>query len=118
MVGDLPVMGLFSKWDDSKAANENTPPLNKPWGDYAKRPARGVNVGGWLSLEPFITPSLFEYDRCMGIVDEYTLSTYLGARAEGILEKHYATFVTETTFKEIAAAGLDHVRIPFSYWAV
>ena len=117
-VGDLPVMGLFSKWDDSKAANEFAPALDKPWGDYAKRPARGVNVGGWLSLEPFITPSLFDYDRRQGIVDEYTLCTYLAARCEGILEKHYATFVTENTFKEIAAAGLDHVRIPFSYWAV
>ncbi|CAJ2503534.1 Uu.00g109280.m01.CDS01 [Anthostomella pinea] len=28
------------------------------------------------------------------------------------------TFVTESTFAEIAAAGLDHVRIPYSYWAV
>lgn len=118
MVGDLPVMGLFSEWDDSKAANDRVPALNKPWGDYSKRPARGVNVGGWLSLEPFITPSLFEYDRRMGIIDEGTLCAYLAHRCEGILEKHYATFVTEQTFKEIAAAGLDHVRIPFSYWAV
>ncbi|KAK0743296.1 glycoside hydrolase superfamily [Schizothecium vesticola] len=118
MVGDLPVMGLFSEWDDSKAANDRVPALNKPWGDYSKRPARGVNIGGWLSLEPFITPSLFEYDRRMGIIDEGTLCAYLAHRCEGILEKHYATFVTEQTFKEIAAAGLDHVRIPFSYWAV
>lgn len=118
MVGDLPVMGLFSSWDDSKRANDRVPPLNQPWGDYAKRPARGVNVGGWLSLEPFITPSLFEYDRRLGIVDEATLCTHLGTRCEGVLEKHYATFVTEDTFREIADAGLDHVRIPFSYWAV
>ncbi|KAK3503545.1 glycoside hydrolase superfamily [Neurospora crassa] len=117
-VGDLPVMGLFSQWDDSKAANDQVPALNKPWGDYSKRPARGVNVGGWLSLEPFITPSLFAYDLRLGIVDEYTLCTHLGSRCESVFEKHYATFVTEQTFKEIADAGLDHVRIPFSYWAV
>ncbi|KAL2174472.1 glycoside hydrolase family 5 protein [Thermothelomyces heterothallicus CBS 202.75] len=118
MVGDLPVMGLNTDWDDSARANENVPALDEPWGDYAKRPARGVNIGGWLSLEPFITPSLFEYDLRMGIVDEYTLCKYLGRRCESVLEKHYATFVTEDTFREIRDAGLDHVRIPFSYWAV
>lgn len=118
-VGGLPVMGLFSDWDDSKAANDRVPALDEDWGSYAERPARGVNLGGWLSLEPFIAPSLFDYDSRLGIVDEYTLCEHLGpdaARAK--LEKHYATFVTESTFKEIAAAGLDHIRIPFSYWAV
>ena len=117
-VGDLPVMGLYSEWDDSAAPNDRVPPLNKPWGDYTKNPARGVNVGGWLSLEPFITPSLFNYDTRMGIIDEWTLCEHLGRRAPGILEKHYSTFVTEDTFREIADAGLDHVRIPFGYWAV
>ncbi|KAK3303482.1 glycoside hydrolase family 5 protein [Chaetomium strumarium] len=118
MVGDLPIMGLNSTWDDSAKANDNVPALDEDWGDYAKRPARGVNVGGWLSLEPFITPSLFNYDLRMGIVDEYTLCAYLASRCESTLEKHYATFVTEDTFRQIRDAGLDHVRIPFSYWAV
>jgi glucan 1,3-beta-glucosidase len=117
-VGDLPIMGLSSTWDNSAKANDNVPALKDTWGDYAKRPARGVNVGGWLSLEPFITPSLFNYDSRLGIVDEYTLCKYLSSRCESTLEKHYATFVTEDTFKQIADAGLDHVRIPFSYWAV
>ncbi|KAH7028069.1 glycoside hydrolase superfamily [Microdochium trichocladiopsis] len=118
-VGDLPIMGLFSEWDDSARANDKVPPLDKPWGDYTKTPARGVNVGGWLSLEPFITPSLFAYDRKLGIIDEYTLMKHLGPKtAASTLEKHYATFVTEQTFADIQAAGLDHVRIPYSYWAV
>ncbi|KAK4185552.1 family 5 putative glycoside hydrolase [Podospora australis] len=117
-VADLPLMGLYLNWDDSAQANDKVPALDEPWGDYAKRPARGVNVGGWLSLEPFITPSLFNYDSRLGIVDEYSLCKYLAARCESVLENHYANFVTEQTFKEIAEAGLDHVRIPFSYWAV
>ncbi|KAI1173545.1 glycoside hydrolase superfamily [Nemania sp. FL0916] len=118
-VGDLPVMGLFTKWDDSTAANDKVPALNKPWGDYAKTPARGVNLGGWLSIEPFITPSLFNYDSRLGIIDEWTLCQHLGPKTTAsTLEKHYATFVTEQTFQEIQAAGLDHVRIPYSYWAV
>ena len=117
-VGGLPLMGLNSTWDDSKGANSNTPPISSSWGSYAALPARGVNLGGWLSLEPFITPSLFNYDSQLGIIDEWTLTTYLGNNANSVLEKHYATFVSEQTFIDIAAAGLDHVRIPFSYWAV
>ncbi|TVY53773.1 putative glucan 1,3-beta-glucosidase D [Lachnellula cervina] len=113
-VGDLPIMGLNSTWDDSTTANPNVPAIASAWGSYADRPARGVNIGGWLSLEPFITPSLF----VAGTVDEWTLAQSLGANAKATLEKHYATFVSEQTFKDIADAGLDHVRIPFSYWAV
>ncbi|TDZ61488.1 putative glucan 1,3-beta-glucosidase D [Colletotrichum trifolii] len=119
MVGDLPVMGLYADWDDSTRANDKVPPLDKAWGSYGSRPARGVNVGGWLNLEPFITPSLFNYDSRLGIIDEYTLCKHLGARkAAEVLEDHYKNFVTEQTFREIADAGLDHVRIPFNYWAV
>lgn len=119
-VGGLPVIGLNSTWDNSARANENTPPLNQSWGDYSKLPARGVNLGGWLSLEPWITPSLFDsYDGALGIIDEWTLCTHLGtAGALSTLEQHYSTFVTEQTFIDIANAGLDHVRIPYSYWAV
>ncbi|KAF4449705.1 hypothetical protein F53441_7042 [Fusarium austroafricanum] len=118
MVGDLPVMGLYDDWDDSAQANDNVPPLNKPWGSYAKKPARGVCIGGWLYLEPFISPSLFNYDTKEGIIDEWTLSKKLGSDAAKTLEKHYASFITEQTFKDIQAAGLDHVRIGYNYWAV
>ena len=118
-VGGLPVMGLNSTWDDTARANENTPPLNQKWTYGPAAPVRGVNLGGWLSLEPFITPSLFDtYQVGMNIVDEYTLTQHLGPQAAQTLEKHYATFVTEQTFAEIQAAGLDHVRIPYSYWAI
>jgi glucan 1,3-beta-glucosidase len=118
-VGGLPIMGLNSTWDDSTQANSNVPPLNTSWGSYATTPARGVNLGGWLSLEPFITPSLFNYDSDLGIIDEWTLSSHLGpSQAASTIENHYATFVTEQDFASMANAGLDHVRIPYSYWAV
>ena len=118
-VGNLSIVGLNSTWDDSKQANPNVPALNKPWGSYESNPIRAVNLGGWFSLEPFITPSLFDYDLSLGVVDEYTLCAHLGPeKAAATLEKHYATFITEQDFVEIAAAGLSHVRIPFSYWAV
>jgi glucan 1,3-beta-glucosidase len=114
-IGGLPVVGLNSTWDDSKRANADAPPLDETW-DYTSRPIRGVNIGGWLSLEPFITPTIF--DSNPGSVDEYTLTATLGSKAAETLEKHYSTFITEEDFKNIAAAGLDHVRIPYSYWAI
>ncbi|KAL1889104.1 hypothetical protein Sste5346_009169 [Sporothrix stenoceras] len=117
-VGNLSLNGLNSTWDDSKQANPSVPALNKAW-DYSKNPIRAVNLGGWFSLEPFITPSLFDYPSSAGVADEYTLCAHLGPKqAAATLEKHYATFITEQDFIDIAAAGLSHVRIPYSYWAV
>lgn len=34
------------------------------------------------------------------------------------LENHYNTFITEVDFMQIAAAGLNFVRIPIGYWAI
>lgn len=116
-VGGLSVMGLYSEWDDSKRANDNVPPLNQKW-QYGKMPIRGVNVGGWFSLEPFITPSMFNYPASANVVDEYTLTAKLGPSAPRVLESHYATFINKQSFIDIKNAGLDHVRIPFPYWAV
>ncbi|KAH8704944.1 glycoside hydrolase superfamily [Talaromyces proteolyticus] len=117
-VGGLPIMGLNSTWDDSAQPNSNVPALKNSF-PYGSSPIRGVNIGGWLSIEPFITPSFFaQYPITAGIVDEYTLSQKLGSSAASTIEAHYATFIQEEDFAEIAAAGLDHVRIPYSYWAV
>jgi glucan 1,3-beta-glucosidase len=42
---------------------------------------RGVNLGGWLLLEPWITPSIFEEvnvgENHLKIVDEYTYAQYV-----------------------------------------
>jgi glucan 1,3-beta-glucosidase len=117
-VGGLPIMGLNSSWDDNVQANPNVPSLNDSF-PYGRMPIRGMNVGGWLSLEPFITPSFFErYSTREGVVDEYTLCTKLCINALATIEPHYSTFVNKQTFSDIRAAGFDHVRIPFSYWAV
>jgi glucan 1,3-beta-glucosidase len=77
-----------------------------------------MNIGGWLSLEPFITPSFFSHYSQNTVIDEWTLCTALGGSAASTLESHYSAFVNYQTFADIRAAGFDHVRIPFSYWAV
>ncbi|KAK3073587.1 hypothetical protein LTR53_004686 [Teratosphaeriaceae sp. CCFEE 6253] len=119
MVGGLSLMGLNDTWDDSKRANDQVPALDKSW-QYGTMPIRGINLGGWLSIEPMITPSLFDgYTTHDNVIDEYTLTQTLGAsKAKSMLEQHYSSFVSEQTFADMQAAGFDHVRIPFSYWAV
>ncbi|KAF8269565.1 hypothetical protein EI94DRAFT_1799126 [Lactarius quietus] len=39
---------------------------------YGSTPVRGVNLGGWFVLEPWITPSIFNNTKNDAIVDEYT----------------------------------------------
>ncbi|ORY64786.1 glucan 1,3-beta-glucosidase precursor [Pseudomassariella vexata] len=79
---------------------------------------RGVNLGGWLVLEPWITPSIFEATPDK-VVDEYTLGETLGQDAAStVLQKHWSTWITAEDFTDIASKGLNFVRIPIGYWAV
>lgn len=119
LIGGLPIIGLNSTWNDNVQANPSVPNLQDSF-EYGKMPIRGVNVGGWLNLEPFITPSFFSnFGARDGVVDEYTLLSKIGpTQAKQLLEKHYATFINRQTFKEIRDAGMDHVRFPFGYWMV
>lgn len=75
---------------------------------------RGVNLGGWLVLERWITPSLFS--RVSG-QDEYSLIRELGSvGARERLEAHWRTFITEADIRRIKKAGLNAVRLPVGYW--
>lgn len=78
-----------------------------------------MNIGGWLVLEPWITPSIFNnLDPALGIVDEYTLTQKLGSqRALQILRPHWDSWCTFADFQKIASAGFNSVRIPIGYWA-
>ncbi|KAF2223763.1 family 5 exo-beta-1,3-glucanase glycosyl hydrolase [Elsinoe ampelina] len=119
MIGGLPVIGLNSTWDDSTRANSNVPPLDQEW-EYGKMPIRGINVGGWLVMEPLITPSFWsQFKTSDGVIDEYTLAAKLPpSTVKTTFETHYSSFLSEQDFKEMQAAGFDHVRIPYGYWAV
>ncbi|TEB38806.1 exo-beta-1,3-glucanase [Coprinellus micaceus] len=89
------------------------------WGfPYGSQKIRGVNLGGWLVLEPWITPTLFDATGDSRIVDEYTFCQYQDrTKAAAALKLHWDTWITEQDFKDIAAAGLNHVRLPIGYWA-
>jgi len=88
----------------------------------AHAPWRGVNLGGWLLLEPGPSCGLFEKHckrngqkvRCEWDLLEIMIKK--GALAD--LEQHRQTHITKQDFIEIKEMGLNSVRIPFGYWVV
>jgi len=42
----------------------------------------------------------------------------MGSNLAQEMENHYKTFITEEDFADIAAAGLNWVRIPIGFWAI
>jgi len=85
-----------------------------------KAPAKiyGVNLGGWLLLEPWITPSLFEQFPDPGApVDEYTFCQKLGKEeASRQLTEHWDTFYSFDDLQALRDAGINTLRIPVGYW--
>lgn len=72
---------------------------------------RGVNLGGWLVLEKWMTPSLFAGTDA---IDEYTLMQTPGARER--LRDHQKNFIREEDFRWMHDNGITAVRIPVGYW--
>jgi glucan 1,3-beta-glucosidase len=110
-------------FNNGARAQSWSPALNETF-NYGVDKIRGVNLGGWLLTEPFISPALYEKyaTATPQAVDEWTLSQAMRADTAGgginQLEDHYKTFITEKDFAEIASAGLNFVRIPLGFWAV
>lgn len=74
---------------------------------------KGVNLGGWLVLEKWMTPSLFAGTEA---IDEYTYCHTMDAAARRRLRTHHRTFITEADFAWLAANGIQAVRLPLGFW--
>jgi len=72
---------------------------------------RGVNLGGWLVLEKWITPSIFAQTDA---TNEYQLSQHAAGRKK--IAHHHKTFITEADFEWLAQNGIELIRIPFGHW--
>mmetsp|Transcript_99032 Transcript_99032/g.266086 ORF Transcript_99032/g.266086 Transcript_99032/m.266086 type:complete len:415 (-) Transcript_99032:64-1308(-) len=90
---------------------------------YWRRPPwRGVNLGGWLLLEPGPSAPFFERlgPQC-GCEWSLLKSLRLRLGDEGAAEEvraHRKSFVSEADISQIRALGMNAVRIPLGYWVV
>uniref|UniRef100_M4B4N5 glucan 1,3-beta-glucosidase n=1 Tax=Hyaloperonospora arabidopsidis (strain Emoy2) TaxID=559515 RepID=M4B4N5_HYAAE len=83
-------------------------------------PCRGVNLGGWLVAEHWMT-----WDSCVwhGVPDdiknqgEYATMKFLGhEEGDRRFDEHRRTWITESDIAEIKRFGLNVVRVPVGYW--
>ncbi|KAK7054692.1 hypothetical protein VNI00_003155 [Paramarasmius palmivorus] len=119
----------FASGGRAQSWSKRIPGVGEPVGEdekwqWGKDVVRGVNLGGWLTTRPFITPALYDKyytltkDNPYHVVDEWSLSFAMGTNLSAEMENHYKTFITEQDFAQIAASGLNWVRVPIGYWAV
>ena len=78
-----------------------------------QRAIEGVNLGGWLLLERWMTPSLFEGTDAQ---DEYSFSSLKGSKER--IDHHRKTFMTEEDWWWLSKNGITYVRLPVGYWVL
>lgn len=101
--------GLYPAARASDAAAAAAAPEEKP-------KLRGVNLGSWLVLEKWITPSVFDGSSAP---DEFSLCQELGEKAATArLRAHQDAFITDADFQWLAAHGISAVRVPVGYWVL
>jgi glucan 1,3-beta-glucosidase len=95
-------------------ADEHATPFNNQ--------IRGVNLGGWMVLEPWITPSLFYQflgkDETTAATDIHSFCKVLG-KEEGNkqLRRHWDTWVTEEIIEQLKDSGaVNSLRLPVGDW--
>lgn len=73
---------------------------------------RGVNFGGWLVLERWMSRELFE-----GVQgNDETVFSLQKPSAEAFLHHHWNTFITFDDFKWVADHKVNLIRLPFPWW--
>lgn len=70
--------------------------------DNSKTYLRGVNVGGWLVVEPYLTPELFNGTKA---VDQWTFDEQPGSAQS--LKNHWDTFFNETDVQKLRSYGIN-----------
>ena len=95
--------------------------INDPHYQPFNQQIRGVNIGGWMVLEPWITPSLFYQflgkDEKNTAMDFYTFCDVLGPiEGNKQLMIHWKDWLTEDYFIKIVNSGINSVRLPVGDW--
>ncbi|KAJ2700778.1 hypothetical protein FB645_004867 [Coemansia sp. IMI 203386] len=94
----------------------------KRQGQQAPETVRGVNIGGFLVLEPWIRPSIFrEWNHIPNNapVDEWSFCAVLGKEeCSRRLHQHWAEWVQEADIQTLSSMHINTLRIPIGYWAL
>ncbi len=72
---------------------------------------KGINLGGWLVLERWITPALFQGTAAM---TERGLTAETGGKTR--IRKHHKTFIAEKDIAWLADNDFELLRVPIGYW--
>ncbi|CAK0818731.1 unnamed protein product [Prorocentrum cordatum] len=88
----------------------------------AEGPWRGVNLGGWLLLERWMAPGLFE-ELAPSAEDELSLMSLLvaqgGSEARAPVARFRDAFITREDFRWLRReGGVNAVRLPVGYWCL
>lgn len=99
--------------------NNHDIPFHKPIGfvNWRTFKANGANLGGWLEKERTHDPIWWSEVGGDDAPDEWTLCQVLGDKCGPILEARYASFLNTTTIDQLAAVGVNTLRIPTTYAA-
>ncbi|KAI9838426.1 MAG: exo-1,3-beta-glucanase [Thelocarpon superellum] len=100
-VATSPVAGSTVEVEDSLLRRDDGP-------DFL----RGVNIGGWLILEKWMVPDVFDGTNA---IDQWTFDSTSGAAAA--LQQHWSTWFTEADVQSLKATGINALRIPIGFWA-
>ena len=80
----------------------------------AARVLHGVNLAGWLTLEPWVTPRLFADS---GALDEDALIASIGTkRYRELISEHRRSFLSQKDFTSIASRGFNAVRLAVPWY--
>lgn len=75
---------------------------------------KGVNLGNWLVLEKWMSPSVFAGTTAE---DEYYLPLQLPEEIyKDRIRMHRSEYITERDFAFIKSCGMNSVRIPVPYF--
>lgn len=72
---------------------------------------KGVNLGGWLVAEKWMTPSIFSGTKA---TNEHQLSRTSEGRQR--LKRHHERFITEDDLAWLKEHGVQILRVPFGHW--
>ncbi|KAG8926337.1 Glucan 1,3-beta-glucosidase 3 [Tulasnella sp. 417] len=77
------------------------------------RKMRGVNLGSWFTLEPWIVQAPY---RSASGTRASDLDVAKGKNAQDIIEDHWENFITDEDWEWLVERGINTVRLPIGYY--